>query len=537
MPDPLRSNPLFPPPDRPCVIHKLPTELLSHIFLIGVEESDNSNDSDSYGGDHSLESAQRTEECVDLVSHVCRLWRDIAIQTPALWANILFEGKHDDCIMAQQYFERSRALPVSISIDLTPNFQRYGWHQGYENDTARRILECVIPHISRWCSLSVKVSDYALMGMILMKLGDCTGAPLLERLELYSCRNGRMSYNTFTPQYLKKQHFVLFGGNVPRLTHVTLSGVHLDWPRSHFLSGLTSLQLAFHAQDVCPTYMDLTRILRDSPRLTTLSLYHSGPASPPTQWVDVNEEAELAIPIMLDYLKELVLVTFDNESIIPLLNQCALPNLTSLSLDLQSSSSTSLQALGQPSPTTGTPLLSGLTSLKIGRSMTDVEDLTIMEVYAAAPKLTLLDLHMRYSHSESQWFHLLFGSPPISASVDIPLLKLETLRTSGVHSAAMHTLVEVRRDQGVPLRCVSMNKADIDVGVIDDRDWLRKNVEVFELFAQETPDTDIGFFVEDPDDEEEYLTYEAPYGFDSMDDDPDGPEDEVLEYWRYSGDD
>ncbi|KAH9949065.1 hypothetical protein B0H21DRAFT_167063 [Amylocystis lapponica] len=120
---------------------------------------------------------------------------------------------------------------------------------------------------------------------------------------------------------------------------------------------------------------------------------------------------------------------------------------------------------------------------------------------------------------------------PPSAPLDVPLPQLETLRTSGVSSARMRTLVESRRNRSVPLKRVSMNRADVDV--IHDQNWLKENVGVFELFKHKKPDTEIDFYF----DEEEEGVEDEVDGFaeyvDNYDNYYSGPDDEDLEYYIF----
>ncbi|KAH9942884.1 hypothetical protein B0H21DRAFT_506571 [Amylocystis lapponica] len=536
------NNPYFAPLDGRCFINELPTELLSHIFLMGVQESDD-DDSDDGDDDDSTDSesgelgvdsgGSLTGEDDDhvsvgapsgsssesdigdppafelLVSHVCCRWRAIALQTPALWANITFaaEDEGNDYALAREYLERSKTVPISISVDFTVDDDDSELILNMGVETIKTIMECIIPHLSHWRSFEAMVSVYDLMNAILVKLGDCDGAPLLEVLELYHHHEDEDDdYDRFRPECFKEQPFVLFGGDVPRLTHVALWGVHLDWTRSRFLSGLTDLELAYHAENVRPSYADFARILRTSPELTTLSICTSGPAGGPVEWFESLQKAdgnEVEMPtsssavvtttLTLDSVKELVLAYHEYEYIMPLLDRLALPNLTSLALDMDQSDFTEfLRALARPAPTTGKPLLSGLTSLKVTGMLCN-RLRVIAEVYAAAPNLTSLNLDFNFL--DHRWYQLLLNlettfllEPDEDMLLDdirpIPpekmyLPRLETLTTSGLDGALMCKLVEVRRELGAPLKRVLMEQGD-NVGEYEH--WLRTNVEEFKLF-------------------------------------------------------
>ncbi|KAH9994210.1 hypothetical protein BJV77DRAFT_916545, partial [Russula vinacea] len=75
-------------------VNRLPTELLVHIFGF-------------LGGGAFVVPA----------SHVCRRWRDIALDTPSLWTVI---RENDDMFAAQCFMERSKnaKLDVSVLLDM-----------------------------------------------------------------------------------------------------------------------------------------------------------------------------------------------------------------------------------------------------------------------------------------------------------------------------------------------------------------------------------------------------------------------------------
>src|SRR5882757_2973135 len=94
-------------------VNRLPPELLVHIFSF-------------LGGGAFVVPA----------SHVCRRWRDVALDTPSLWTVIREE---DDIFAAQSFMERSRhaKLDVSVLIDMR------------EHDDFLIFRSLVIPHAVR----------------------------------------------------------------------------------------------------------------------------------------------------------------------------------------------------------------------------------------------------------------------------------------------------------------------------------------------------------------------------------------------------
>lgn len=88
----LKSNPFVPPADGKCPVNGLPNELLAYIFTLGAEaeqegendeeedEEDEEFDWDEDESDEDDEDERRDLEFQVLVSHVCRRWREVAIQ-------------------------------------------------------------------------------------------------------------------------------------------------------------------------------------------------------------------------------------------------------------------------------------------------------------------------------------------------------------------------------------------------------------------------------------------------------------------------
>jgi hypothetical protein len=130
-------------------INRLPPELLVHIFSF-------------LGGGAFVVPA----------SHVCRRWRDVALDTPSLWTVIREE---DDIFAAQSFMERSRhgKLDVSVLIDMR------------EHDDFLIFRSLVIPHAVRIRRLHVDVyGDRAYDFYCLLAARDF----LLPGLEEFSIR-------------------------------------------------------------------------------------------------------------------------------------------------------------------------------------------------------------------------------------------------------------------------------------------------------------------------------------------------------------
>ncbi|KAF8686186.1 hypothetical protein AX14_003884 [Amanita brunnescens Koide BX004] len=126
------------------------------------------------------------------------------------------------------------------------------------------------------------------------------GAPLLESLTLMRCNDFVSFSPEFRPRHLVKPAFLQRKKNpnsnpnvnanvLPRLKHLTLKGVHVDWTaladavEASQVGGLKSLSLGSHSAQVRPSHRAFRRLLRASAAaLEVLSVCGSGPVSSPS---------------------------------------------------------------------------------------------------------------------------------------------------------------------------------------------------------------------------------------------------------------
>ncbi|KAI0044403.1 hypothetical protein FA95DRAFT_1562273 [Auriscalpium vulgare] len=539
-----QANPFIPPVGTP--VHNLPSELLAHIFTLGAdaEEDDDDDEGDDEAGLGMMDMLQDEPDSEDggdprpqlpfqvLVSHVCRRWRDIALQTPTLWTSIDFsEGPPFE--KSRAYIERSKECLLDIELDCTlpdettiddDDIAEEAFPEDEDADEelaaaaarpprsgkplddktvaraeGRVLLEdlpavrdLIMPHLARWRIFELMVNDYTIMHSTLSTLARAGAAPHLEALQLYHYEDSEQ-YAAFAPPHLKAG-LLPFGGRAPALTHVALWGVHLDWERCAFLEGLHDIELAYHAVDVRPSYAAFTRILAHSPRLETLTLCLSGPGGQPDEWpADVVE---------LPSVVTLVLAFHELRYISELMKRLSFPGLKSLALDFDDEDFSSfLTQLAAPAPGRETSFLTGISVLKIsGLHCT----LSVLDrFYAALPNLTTLSLNCY--HLDEVFFHNLFpAGHTLAPASKVPrpggvwLPRLETLTTSGIDGAQMHELIVARRAN--PIKRVFM---DMDDDVEDDDEaWLRANVEHFEYF-EGSDDDDEGPDITEFDEDEE----------------------------------
>ena len=325
------------------------------------------------------------------------------------------------------------------------------------------------------------------MHLVTSRLASIPSAPSLEVLQLYHYgEEDEEEYDHFKPAHLRDPFPVLFSGQAPKLTHIALWGVHIAWSdtKNTFLRNLKDLELAYHAEDVRPSWEDFRNILVASPGLDTLSLCLSGPNGMPSKW---HSEGL----IELAGLKNLVLAYHTPPYISSLIQHFHMPNVTSLSLDFESDDFSAFAAqLATPRPGSTKSLLRGLEHLKISGLPCGQGTVDIM--YEQLGNLRSINLKMNEDYLDKVFFEKL-GRPITSSSTTTPVAfycpNLDTLTTSGISGLAMRIFVDGRERAGFPVKRVFMSEDD-DVD-INDEVWLRDRLETFELYEPSDEETDV----------------------------------------------
>lgn len=569
--DMLRNNP-FVPPTVGCPINDLPSELISHIFYVGMKmeedwPADDDMEDDEYEDELDLlegwetdddepsprrkESRRKStgkgkaldededEDAEDeevprlpfqvLCSHVCRRWYEIAIggcflsllckclmnliDSPLLWTKLQFQlGSSLD--MAKIWLQRSKGHPLEIEIDCTDDMESELDEDGLAmsivdeatgtfqisgetltpqahltKDQVSEILDIIIPAVDRWRLFSITASYYDTIYLVLERCSKIS-APLLEVLEMYHYEDCE-DFDAFSPPELNTR-FLLFNGLAPKLKSVAFWGVHIDWDASlPLLNNLRELEIAYHAEDVRPSFQAFSDILAGSPELENLSLCLSGPAGQKEDWGTT--------PIELSSVKSLTLCHHEPayiESLLPLLH---LPNVVELILDYDSNDYTEfVLLLAKPLPGRTKSLLAGLEYLKINSlpSNHNARQLVLEQ------SVNLKSIWLNCTGDEDEFFQRLMElkSTPSEAGTTQSVVfcpHLTTLMTTGIDGPAMRKFVEARRLGGAPLSKVSMSDDD----VLEDKEerWLRAHLDELEFF--EPSDSEEELIEIDEDDE------------------------------------
>ncbi|KAL5501648.1 hypothetical protein ACEPAH_8908 [Sanghuangporus vaninii] len=179
----------------------LPAELLLRIFHLGVELCD---------------------EFPVVASQVCSHWRFLVLHSPRLWQVVRPDGRRNLCT---KRIQRARGRPLHVEVALPPITKV---EASALVDIHSR-MACILPAIRQWRSLSMRFDAYAPFLLNSALSGLCTGRPRLA-----SCVPELESLALVYPANDDTKEFHLFGGNAPKLRHVTLHGVRLRWSPSLF---------------------------------------------------------------------------------------------------------------------------------------------------------------------------------------------------------------------------------------------------------------------------------------------------------------
>ncbi|KAF9021070.1 hypothetical protein BDZ89DRAFT_1071747 [Hymenopellis radicata] len=192
-------------------IHRLPYELLALVFILAAED------------DVMVAVA---------VSHSCRAWRAVALQTPRLWTIIRIDQRER---MWAERIRRAKSCALRIRIRLPPSASYY-----YSDaELVQRRMYFVLPFMARWRSLDITLSRYAPF-LWNAALSECCSTRLKARVEVLETLRLVYPHNDDD-----SKEFFLFGGYAPRLRSVTLDGVRLLWMPTLF-HNLTHLDYTHH---------------------------------------------------------------------------------------------------------------------------------------------------------------------------------------------------------------------------------------------------------------------------------------------------
>ena len=230
-------------------IYRLPEELLSSIFVTGVCQSGDDQDS----------------LLVSSLMLVCRYWRDVVVDSPELWATICI-SPHDSLQKARRRLARSKSVPLDITVNFTPRA-----------DNATGVMENIIramdllrPALWRARSFRLSVPNRPQAHAALLRCKE--DAPLLETLSI-------CIFHSMQEDHYSSPCLPLFNGRTPRLHSCSFTSFNFGWDR-RIVSGLRVLQLGGYWNGFSPSADKLLEMLRGCPHLEELALRNMSDADP-----------------------------------------------------------------------------------------------------------------------------------------------------------------------------------------------------------------------------------------------------------------
>ncbi|KAI9444551.1 hypothetical protein H4582DRAFT_2070281 [Lactarius indigo] len=227
-------------------VSSLPTEVTTAIFsflcLPGTSQQ---------GGkpDHHLSSLR--------ISHVCRQWREIALDLPLLWSHFDFASVNP--AGATEMLARAKTAPLYVEARVPTYF----W-DGFRFSAFQKELQS---HASQICHLSISAEPFHLRRTL---EGLTSPAPTLEYLSLTIDK-----YRFKTPSRVSVPD-TLFDGATPRLSCLKLYNCNISW-QSPLLKGLENLEIRVLSTNENPSLAVWLDALDEMPQLKTLVLHSASP--------------------------------------------------------------------------------------------------------------------------------------------------------------------------------------------------------------------------------------------------------------------
>ena len=240
-------------------ISRLPDCLLTDIFILVRD----------------LELNRSSPPSCFRLSHVCRAWRNAAVQCALLWTNILFRPPEWTPLM----LHRARTAPLTVKVPI--------YSRDIANDAFFNSLRLALSHIRhiRYLSISFVGAFYPLDDLFSPLKYD--SADILEELQL-SCIPGRPIH--FHPPFK----------TAPKLRRSELSRCHTDWKLFYSIGDLTALVISDIPVPFRPSTDIILSVLRSMNRLERLVLDDALPELPES--VRTLPPPEDIVPVRLENL-------------------------------------------------------------------------------------------------------------------------------------------------------------------------------------------------------------------------------------------
>ncbi|KAF8604075.1 hypothetical protein BDV93DRAFT_522884 [Ceratobasidium sp. AG-I] len=227
-------------------INSLPSELLSRIFAVGDEEQRSER----------LKNT-RYSGLQDIAIQVCRHWRNVAIDSPALWTYIHISkapslgGKH-----VLLYLARSGpTTPLVIDIEMRTRYLHSLADVTLEKEvnSAREILDFLVSHgatTDRWSALFFCAKTSSVLFEVVSFL-NAKSAPALQLLSLWwkswmAFDSDAQEHDSLSRPALSVWDRTIFSSQVPQLRSLDLNMLPIFYEVNHsppLITSLTHLKL------------------------------------------------------------------------------------------------------------------------------------------------------------------------------------------------------------------------------------------------------------------------------------------------------
>ncbi|CAE6478553.1 unnamed protein product [Rhizoctonia solani] len=215
-------------------IHKLPSDLLAHIFLLVV----------------NLQSGLDWSGSPEVLAHVCSRWREVALQFPLLWRfiSLPFTGSVETPQVDRAAFFASHAHPLHLYIRLNPGNRIFTTDN---LDYPKAFAGTIAPHIRSLEVTSVTVNDFMeryQRSFLAAYFAQCKSGAL-EFLTLSHQEADPILFDITTdlPEYMESSCKALITGNLDQslapVTVLRATGLYPIWTSKAY-HGLVELRLS-----------------------------------------------------------------------------------------------------------------------------------------------------------------------------------------------------------------------------------------------------------------------------------------------------
>lgn len=289
-------------------VGKLPTEIITNIFRFVVWST--------YTPDESVNTRVA-------LTHVCRQWRAIALADHTLWSAIWFRDKFP-YTRSLTFIERAGQAPLDIRINDTSEAE------ALTDAQMNQLLDRLFQKVGTIRLFIMLCYHWEPILTVIKRLHQAlrVGTPmLLQRFELHRLGDPYLWPGpAFTPVGHPVTRYPMIGGPmVPRLTYVSVNGIHFDW-RASTIHDLTTIDIRRLPLNHALESSVFRSMLINCPRLEKLALDGAGPDGLPI------ERGVQAAPIELTNLRILVLANFTSSYVQGVVAHFTAPNVLDLTI-------------------------------------------------------------------------------------------------------------------------------------------------------------------------------------------------------------